>query len=251
MTVRIDLSYDGTDFHGFARQPDVTTVQGTIEAALQTILGPVELVVAGRTDAGVHARHQVLSLEAANVDIERLAGSLNRMLPSSIAVHRAMLERDGFSARFDAIRRTYRYFIDRSAVPSPFDSRYAWHSGYSLDVDRMQQVAGQLVGVHDFSSFCRKAPGRSMVREVFSAEFTEEGSKLVFEVVGRAFCHQQIRSFVSFLVEVGRGRREPETITEVLAARDRSVAAGAAPSRGLFLWEIRYPSELAEAPDLP
>ena len=251
MTVRIDLSYDGTDFHGFARQPDVTTVEGTITAALQTILGPVEIVVAGRTDAGVHARHQVLSLEAPNVDIERLAGSLNRMLPSSIAVHRALLEPDGFSARFDAIRRTYRYFIDRSTVPSPFASRYSWHSGYSLDVERMEQAAAHLVGVHDFASFCRRAPGRSMVRQVFSADFSEEGSNLVFEVVGRAFCHQQIRSFVAFLVEVGRGRREPGTIAEALEARDRSVAAGAAPSKGLFLWEIRYPSELAEAPDLP
>ncbi len=251
MTVRLDLSYDGTDFHGFARQKDVSTVQGALEAALATVLGPIETVVAGRTDAGVHARHQVVSFEAPEVDLARLQASLNRMLPASIAVHRVDRERDGFSARFDANRRTYRYFIDAARVPSPFSARYSWHTGHDLDVERMDESAAHLVGAHDFASFCRRAEGRSTEREVLAAGFSSDGNRLVFEVAGTAFCHQQIRSFVALLVEVGRGRRDPEATAEALAARDRAAAAGAAPPHGLFLWEIAYPAGLAEPPDLP
>lgn len=250
MTLRIDLAYDGTDFRGWARQPDQPSVQGTLEAALGQLLGPVETVVAGRTDAGVHARHQVVSLEA-DAEPERLEASLRRMLPPTIAVHRATIEAEGFSARFDAVTRAYRYHLDLRPAADPFRARYAWHVSHPLDIRAMDVAAAHLVGEHDFASFCRRAEGRSTVREVIAATWspTDEGAR--FDVVGSAFCHQQVRSFVAYLVEVGRGRVPPESTRDVLTAADRSAARGAAPAHGLTLWEVTYPPGFAEPPDLP
>lgn len=250
MTLRIDLGYDGTDFHGWAAQPGRPTVQGTLDEALERLIGPVDTVVAGRTDAGVHARHQVVSVTA-DGDTERLATSLRRMLPVSVAVHRVLVEPDGFSARFDATARAYRYHIDTRAAADPFRARYAWHVGRALDVAAMNRAAEGLVGEHDFASFCRRAEGRTTVREVHGARWTETPGGLRFDVSGSAFCHQQVRSFVAYLVDVGRGRLPDDRTAAVLEARDRSAARGAAPAHGLTLWEVSYPPGFAEPPDLP
>lgn len=252
MTVlRLDLSYDGSAFHGYARQVDVRTVQGLLDDALATLLGPVTTVVAGRTDAGVHARHQVVSLDADPDDLDQLARSLGRLLPDDVAVQRVLVEADGFNARFDATTRAYRYHLDTGSVPNPFRRAFAWHVPAPFDVAAMDEAAAHFVGEHDFASFCRRAPGRTTVRRVHSARWTPTDHGLRFDVVGKAFCHQQIRSFVAWLVDVGRGRVRAEDTPAVLAARDRSAARGAAPARGLFLWEVGYPPGFAEPPDLP
>jgi tRNA pseudouridine38-40 synthase len=250
VTLRIDLAYDGTDFRGWARQPGQRTVQGALEDALTRLVGPVETVVAGRTDAGVHARHQVVSFEA-DAEAAALEASLRRMLPPSVAVHRVIDEADGFSARFHAETRAYRYHLDTRPAADPFRARFAWHVTQPLDVDAMNRAAADLVGEQDFASFCRRAEGRTTVRRVVSAAWTETDGGLVFDVVGSAFCHQQVRSFVAYLVEVGRGRLPADGTPEVLAARDRVAARGAAPARGLTLWLVAYPAGFAEPPDLP
>lgn len=250
MTLRIDLGYDGTDFRGYARQPGQPTVQGILEDALGQLVGPVETVVAGRTDAGVHARHQVVSCDA-DAEPAGIEASLRRMMPPSVAIHRVGVEPAGFNARFDATTRAYRYHLDIRPVADPFRVRYAWHLTHPLDVASMNRAASDLVGEHDFASFCRRAEGRTTVRQVVSAAWTETPGGLQFDVTGKAFCHQQVRSFVAYLVEVGRGRLGPEGTPEVLAALDRGAARGAAPARGLTLWEVAYPAGFAEPPDLP
>lgn len=252
-TLRLDLAYDGTDYHGFATQPDLPTVQGELDTALTRILGPVTTVVAGRTDAGVHARHQVVSLDLdEEPDLHRLHRSLTRLLPPSIAVWRVMVEPDGFSARFDATVRHYRYRIQTAAVADPERVRTHWHVPEPLDIIGMDRAAAHLRGEHDFASFCRAAEGRSSVRTVLDAGwYRSDATGLEFRVSGTAFCHQQVRSMVGFQVEVGRGRVDADATPAVLAARDRAAARAVAPPHGLVLWEIRYPPKFAEPPDLP
>ena len=239
---RIDLSYDGSGFHGYARQPDVRTVQGDLEAALSRILEPVRTEVAGRTDSGVHARHQVASFHTdLPVDCNRMALSLTRLLGPEVAVHRCEKVPDEFSARFSATRRTYRYRILNRPFPDPLRRGFAWHVKEHLDVVSMDLAVRCLVGEHDFASFCRKAAGRSTVRSVHSAGWSSRPDDLVLlEVTGSAFCHQMVRSIVAFCVEVGRGRLAPEATHKVLQARDRNAARGAAPPHGLILWRVDY-----------
>ncbi|MEX1287057.1 MAG: tRNA pseudouridine(38-40) synthase TruA [Acidimicrobiia bacterium] len=253
-TVRLDLAYDGTDFHGWARQPDLRTVQGELEAALTTVLGrSVDTVVAGRTDAGVHARHQVVSVEFPEApDLDRLQRSLRRLVPADVAIWRVAPAPDGFNARFDAVSRAYRYRLDVGPVADPARRRRAWHVPHALDLAAMSEAATAFRGEHDFASFCRRAEGRTTVREVLAADWTADDDRRVrFDVIGSAFCHQQVRSMVAWLVEVGRGRVAAADTAAVLAARDRAAARGAAPAHGLTLWEVRYRPELAEPPDLP
>ena len=241
-TYRLDLSYDGSGFHGYARQPTVRTVQGELEAVLARVLEPVDTVVAGRTDAGVHARHQVVSFSTAKpVDPDRLARSLTKLLAPEIVVYAAARVPDGFSARFSAIRRTYRYRILNAPFPDPLRRATSWHVREPLDPGAMNRAAGYLVGEHDFASFCRRREGASTVRTVLSAIWSAAaGGILELEIAGTAFCHQMVRSIVAFCVEVGKGRIEPGTTPQVLHARDRNEARGAAPPHGLVLWQVDY-----------
>ena len=241
---RLDVAYEGSDFHGFARQPSVRTVQGVLEEALSVILGEqVKTTCAGRTDAGVHARRQVVSMTLLRpIDDEAgLLRSLNRFLPSDVAVGRLCRTSEDWSARFSARWRSYRYFVRTHPIPEPLGRRQVWHVGIALDMNAMNKAAGLLVGVHDFASFCRAAQGRSTVREVRSAhwEVSEPGS-LVFKVEASSFCHQMVRSMVGWCVEVGRGRREASETPVVLTARNRQVAGPVAPPQGLILWEVGY-----------
>lgn len=241
-TYRIDLSYDGSGFHGYARQRDVRTVQGDLEAALARILGPTATEVAGRTDAGVHARGQVVSFSTGvGVDCNRLARSLTGLLGPEIVVFDCRRVDDRFSARFSAVRRTYRYHILNRPYPDPLRRAVMWHVKHPLDVSAMDLATGYLVGEHDFASFCRRAEGGSTIRTVLSADWTRHPDDLVrLQIVGSAFCHQMVRSIVAFCVEVGRGRLAPDATPRVLEARDRNAARGAAPPHGLVLWHVDY-----------
>lgn len=240
-TYRLDLAYDGTDFHGWARQPQVRTVQGELETALARRFGPVDTTVAGRTDAGVHARGQVVSFETDLVEPDRLVASLNKMLAPEIVVSSCRLVEDGFSARFSAVSRTYRYRLLAQPLPDPFFARTTWHVGDQLDLGAMQHAAGRFVGEHDFASFCRK--GRSTVRTVLRAEWIRDGSFVDFWVGATSFCHQMVRSLVAVGVDVGRGKVHPEDVPAIIEAKDRSAARGAAPPHGLTLWEVGYPAD--------
>ena len=239
---RLDLSYDGSGFHGYSRQPTVRTVQGELEAVLARVLEPVDTVVAGRTDAGVHACHQVVSFSTGKpVDPDRLARSLTKLLGPEIVVYAVARAPDSFSARFSATRRTYRYRVLNSPFPDPLRRTTSWHVREPLDLEAMNRAVGYLVGEHDFASFCRRREGASTVRTVLSAGWSARSDSILeLEIAGTAFCHQMVRSIVALSVDVGRGRIEPGTTLLILDAKDRNRARGAAPPHGLVLWRVDY-----------
>jgi tRNA pseudouridine38-40 synthase len=241
-TFRLDLAYDGSGFHGFARQPGVRTVQGELESVLSRLSGePVSTVCAGRTDAGVHARKQVVSFEVGRaLDPARIQKSINRMLGPEVVCTSARLVDDGFDARRSARWRSYRYQVLCSPYPDPLLRHVTWHVPPPLDVDAMDRVVQLVVGEHDFSSFCRRAEGRSNVRRVLQAAWRREGSLTVCMLQATAFCHQMVRSIVGLCVDIGRGRRPPEAMAAALRGSDRSLVPTVAPPGGLILWDVGY-----------
>ncbi len=243
---RLLVAYDGAAFHGFAAQPGVSTVAGALAGALgRSARTVVELTFAGRTDAGVHAWGQVVSLDLpGNVDLVRVQRSVNRQLAPTVVVREASWAPPGFDARRWAVSRTYRYSIDCSGTPSPFSAATSWHVGSPLDVRGMQAASDALLGEHDFRSLCRPPAGHSgpLVRRVTRADWADVGDGgLRFEVEATAFCHQMVRSTVGLLVEVGRGRRRAADVLAVLRAADRAAAGPVAPPHGLCLWAVSYP----------
>ncbi len=239
---RLDLAYDGSGFHGYARQPDVRTVQGELESALEKLVGPVATEVAGRTDAGVHARHQVASFDANGpLDCGKVVRSLTQMVGPEIVVYRCEPVGDDFSARFSAAYRVYRYRVLNRPFPDPLRRSLTWHVKAPLDVDAMHEAVQHFVGENDFASFCRKHEQRTTVRTVTEASWCARPDDVLrFEIKGLAFCHQMVRSLTAFSVEVGLGKLEPSAATSALEARDRAVTSGVAPPHGLVLWEIGY-----------
>jgi tRNA pseudouridine38-40 synthase len=249
-TYRLTISYDGTDFHGYAVQPNVRTVQGELEKALRHHTGGVETHVAGRTDAGVHAIGQVVSFTTAtDLDADRVRRSLNRQLGPEIAVLMAGAAPDDFHARFSATGRSYRYTILNREVPNPFRARTSWHVPDPLDLAAMNAAAAAFVGEHDFASFCRKADDTATVRRVDWAAWRRADTTVVFDVAASSFCHQMVRSLVAQCVDVGRGRVEATSIPAVMAARNRNASRGAAPPHGLSLVAVAYPGEPLPAPE--
>jgi len=242
-TYRIVIAYDGTGFHGYAANAGVRTVQGELEAALTVMLGEeVATVVAGRTDAGVHARANVVSLRITRpVDPGRVQRSITSMLGPEVVAVEAEEAPEGFDARFSALSRCYRYRVDTGPVPDPLQRRTAWHVPHSLDLGDMNRAAAAMVGERDFASLCRAAEGRTTVRTVLAAEWRTGAPGLVFSVAANSFCHQMVRSMVALCVEVGRGRVDAGAVAGILEARDRNAARGAAPPHGLVLWGVRYP----------
>lgn len=250
--VRLTVAYDGTDFHGFAEQPGLPTVAGRLSVALERVLGhPVEVVGAGRTDRGVHAWGQVVSFDAsaaalARGGLEALCRRLNKLCGPELVVREAAEAPAGFSARFSATARRYRYTIINRPAPDPFQRAVAWWIPEPLSVRSMQAAADALIGEHDFSSFCRRPKGPrsaevSLVRRVVEATWYEpEPGLLRFEIEASAFCHQMVRSIVGTLVAMGRGDRRPGEMLAMLHARDRSVVPNIAPPQGLCLWLVRY-----------
>ncbi|MEA3510464.1 MAG: tRNA pseudouridine(38-40) synthase TruA [Actinomycetota bacterium] len=240
-TYRIDLAYDGTGFHGYGRQDNVRTVQGDLETALFRVTGEVKTAVAGRTDAGVHATGQVVSFFVDEpLDTKRLQRSLNAQLGPEIAATAITEVGDRFHARFSAVERRYRYRISNRPVHDPLTARTAWHVKESLDVDAMNEAVEGFVGVHDFASLCRKAPGRTTVREVLAARWVRTDDIVELSIGAVAFCHQMVRSIVTTSVDVGKGRSLPEDVPAILDARSREVVRGLAPPHGLTLAAVVY-----------
>jgi tRNA pseudouridine38-40 synthase len=249
--IRLLLAYDGTDFHGWARQREVRTVQGVLEDALARVLRVrAELSVAGRTDAGVHAQGQVASFVAADgCDTERLRRAVNDMLAPEVVVRAARPAPAGFDARRSAIARVYRYRISTDHVPDPFSARYVWQRPGRLSVAPMRAAARRLVGEHDFRSFCRApSPPGSTVRRLERLSVAVTGHDVVVGARANAFLHQMVRSLVGTLVAVGEGRTEPWEIPAILEARNRSSAGPVAPARGLTLERVVYPGAVKRPP---
>ena len=255
LSIALRLAYDGEPFSGFARQPGQLTVQGDLEHALSLVFRrPVETVCSGRTDAGVHALGQVVSFEVEPREwegrsVDRLARSLNALTHDRISVRGIVEAVPGFSARFDAEWREYHYHLCVQPAPPMFMKDFSWHLSCPLDLDAMRKAASYLVGEHDFKSFCMavSAVGKPTCRNVHEIDIREEeimGDKVVvIKVVGNAFLHSMVRTIVGTLVAVGRGKRPPEWVGEVLEARDRTAAGENAPAAGLVFWRVQYPQE--------
>ena len=253
------LGYDGAGFSGFAaqeQQAHVRTVAGELCAALRTLLRrPVQITCAGRTDAGVHARAQHVSFPVSALEAQTLLGgrvlrSLTALLPDDVCVAQVLRAQDGFSARFDAQSRSYRYRLSLGPARPLFGAHWSWwlRGVDDLDVDAMREAATLLIGEHDFKSFCKasSAVGKPTCRFVERLEFSyveEMGERrLVMDIEGNAFLHNMVRSIMGTLVEVGMGRRRAEWVGEVLEARDRNAAGPCAPACGLTFWDVRYAS---------
>jgi tRNA pseudouridine38-40 synthase len=241
--VRLDLAYDGTGFRGWAAQRNERTIEGELRTALEKVLGAApRLSVAGRTDAGVHARGQVASFELeGTTDLARLQRAVNSMLGPEIVVTAAGIASEGFDARFSASAREYRYRIDVGPWPDPFEARYVWHRQGELSLAAMRTAARELLGEHDFASFCRRPPDdRSTVRRLERLAVARQGSRLEISTRANAFLHQMVRSLVGTLVAVGEGSRRSDEMSQILAARDRAAAGPVAPALGLTLERVVY-----------
>ena len=250
-TLAMKVAYRGAAFSGFARQPDQLTVQGELEHALSLLFRrQVDTTCSGRTDTGVHARGQVVSFEVSSdelseLDLRRFKRSMNALTHDDIVVKDAWQATEGFSARFDATAREYRYFLAVDETPPVFMADFSWHVG-PLDLAAMERASRCLIGEQDFKSFCKavSAVGKPTCRNVMEVSFSEKclfgESILVVKVVGSSFLHSMVRSIVGTLVQVGRGNRPEEWVAEALAARDRTAAGECAPARGLVFWEVRY-----------
>jgi tRNA pseudouridine38-40 synthase len=256
--LRIDLSYDGADFHGWARQPGLRTVQGDLEAALDTVLRVERtvLTVAGRTDAGVHARGQVahVDLEPAAVVAaagrtgaapeEALARRLNGVLRPDVRVRRVRPAPEGFDARFSALWRRYCYRIaDTPETVDPLTRGHVLAWPRRLDAEPMNEAASLLLGEHDFASFCKLREGATTIRTLLELSWVRNGDVLEATVRADAFCHNMVRSLVGCLVSIGEGRRDPGWAAEVLARRARDPAVTVVPAHGLTLEEVGYPAD--------
>lgn len=252
MNLRLDISYDGQPFHGFARQNDVRTVQGDLEGALSKLFSrPTQLVCAGRTDAGVHALGQVVSVADApdDLDLVKVRDSLNGMLGGSIVCHSAVSAPDDFHARFSARSRTYVYAILEGEVPDPFLSRTSLYHPEPLDLGAMNEAAGHLAGPHDFSSFGRVPEGQSAERVLYELSCRKHGDLIRIKARGNAFIQQMVRSLTGTLLHVGEGRRSPDEMPQILASKDRAMAGPVAPPHGLCLVSVEYDSGWSRGPE--
>lgn len=289
--IRLTIAYDGTDFHGWQRQPGLQTIQGIMEAALAKVMG-LEMTVwgSGRTDAGVHAANQVANFKTTSpIPCENLVKALNHLLPPSVRVKQAAEAGPTFHARYSARAKTYRYRILLAPVASPFIGRFVYHYPYPLDQKRMAEAAELLKGEHDFTSFAaadphsaeagahpakRVAPGPpaqsgfspasvalkgdatialpdrqnseaepgERVRTLYCSRilWRPRQSILIYEVHGSGFLQHMVRNITGTLIEVGRGKITPRKVSEILRARDRTLAGPTAPAQGLCLWKVEY-----------
>lgn len=265
--VKMSVAYDGTAYCGFQRQrrrgegdlvivgdcggvqlptEGKVSIQEVLEAALGHVLGQaVKIAGAGRTDAGVHARGQVVSFQAAGLGfpVNRLPYAVNRLLPPDIVVTAAEEAPVGFHARFSARSKLYSYSIWRAPFPSPFLRRYTWHLPKPLDLEAMAEAAACLVGKQDFAAFhAAGRPVRDTVRNLMRCDLRPEGDILRLYVEADGFLYKMVRTIVGTLVAVGRGRWRPAHCREILASRDRRRAGPAAPPQGLCLEAVCYES---------
>ncbi|TMR91934.1 tRNA pseudouridine(38-40) synthase TruA [Nonomuraea basaltis] len=262
--LRLDLAYDGTDFSGWARQPGRRTVQGEIEQALGRILRlgePAMLTVAGRTDAGVHARGQVAHVDVPDGSLAELDGNrgplgvrerlsalvrrLGGVLTPDVRIYRVSVAPEGFDARFSATFRRYAYRVsDAVGGVDPLRRReVVWHNR-PLDLGALNAAAARLIGEHDFAAFCKRREGATTIRELQRLAWVREpDGVLVATVVADAFCHSMVRALVGSLLAAGEGRRPVEWPGEVLLRGVRDSGVHVAPAHGLCLEEVGYPPD--------
>jgi tRNA pseudouridine38-40 synthase len=244
--IKIQLSYDGTDYHGWQVQPGLPTIQGVLEQVIAQIEGrSVPVAGSGRTDAGVHAIGQVAAFSIENpIPVDNLRRAVNRLLPRDIRVLSAEEAELDFHPRFQAKRKTYEYRIFRGEICSPFERRYVCHHPYPLATDEMMAAAPLLEGEHDFTAFAasddRDELELSKVRTIFCSRLTLEGDRLIYRVTGSGFLKHMVRNIVGVLLEVGKGNLDRAGFLARLQPGCAIPAGPTAPARGLFLESVEY-----------
>jgi tRNA pseudouridine38-40 synthase len=244
--IRVTLSYDGTDYHGWQVQPGFVTIQAAMESVVSELEGaPVNVAASGRTDAGVHALAQVAAFSISNpIPLQNLRRAMNRRLPHDIRVLSVEDAAPGFHPRFDAVAKSYEYRILRAEICSPFEQRWVHHHPYPLDEARMAGFAPLLEGEHDFTAFAasddRYDAGRSMVRTIFSSGMERCGDLLIYRVRGSGFLKHMVRNIVGVLLETGKGNLDRERILARLRSGSGIPAGPTAPASGLFLMSVDY-----------
>lgn len=251
-TISLTMAYDGAPFCGFAQQPGQLTVQGSLNEALGLLYKrPFETTCAGRTDSGVHAREQVVSFDLSSEEfdqrpLETLRRSLNALIHDGAVVKRIEERALGFSARFDAKEREYRYFLHLQPQRPVLISDRVWHLGKKLNLEAMRNGSRYLIGEHDFKSFCTavSAVGKPTCRNIRDIMIYEDEilgePVVVFKIKGNAFLHSMVRTIVGSLVAVGLEKKKPTWIENALLAKDRSAAGETAPAQGLVFWRVIY-----------
>lgn len=241
----LELSYKGTDFHGWQTQENVMTVQECLENALSTYLRkPTPILGSGRTDKGVHANMQVCHFDHTGPELGgNFLKGLNAILPKDIAIHSIRRVKDDAHARFDAVRRSYVYRI--IFRKNPFLDQLAWHCFYDPDVEKMNLAAEALLRHEDFESFSKVHTDVTHFRcDIMSARWEQKDGELLFHITANRFLRGMVRTIVGTLIEVGRGFRQPEEMDEIILSRKRANAGKAAPAKGLFLNKIEYRKEI-------
>ncbi|MCU1297648.1 MAG: tRNA pseudouridine synthase [Acidobacteriaceae bacterium] len=249
--LKLILSYDGSDFAGWQVQPIAPTIQGTLAFAIGRLTGGKVLPQgSGRTDAGVHALGQVATFQTESpIPLGNLTTALNDILPPSIRVQEISEQSPEFHARTSASAKTYRYRAYRNDICPPFLARYVWHYPYPLDEEAMQRAAALVVGEYDFTSFAAVDPEKnragevvSKVRRIFCSKWAREGDEFVYSVRGNGFLHHMVRNLVGTFLLVGKGTLQPDDVTRILNAKNRSAAGATAPASGLYLVNVEYDS---------
>jgi tRNA pseudouridine38-40 synthase len=243
--VRLEVAYDGTDFHGWQIQPNLDTIQGQLTRVIERIVEePVHVNGSGRTDAGAHALAQVCSFKCASlIPLRNFQKAINSLLPLSIRVNHIEEASESFHARFDAQAKHYRYRILAARDCSPFDHRFVHHVYRPLDFIQMSAAAAQLIGEHDFSAFCdAQSEVDFKVRTITNSFFVFDTSRHLMEynVCANGFLHHMVRNIVGTLLEVGRGRLASADLAAILHSKNRSNAGPTVPAKGLFLVSVRY-----------
>ncbi len=248
-TLKIVLSYDGFEFHGWQVQPGLNTIQGTLAACLERVTGEKVLPQgSGRTDAGVHALGQVASCAIASpIPAANVAKALNNILPAAIRVLEVEDAPPDFHARGSAVAKTYRYRIFRGEICPPFLARYVYHYPYPLNVDEMFVASDRVIGNYDFTSFASVDPERggddgppNNMRTIFSSAWHAREDELVYTDRGNGFLHHMVRNLVGTFLLVGKGTLKSDDVTRILHARSRPAAGPTAPAHGLYLVKVEY-----------
>ncbi|MFS0562452.1 tRNA pseudouridine(38-40) synthase TruA [Terribacillus sp. 179-K 1B1 HS] len=243
--MKATVSYDGTHFSGFQVQEKNRTVQGELEKALMKIHKgqPIRIQASGRTDAGVHARGQVI-----HFDTELRMGdynwrkALNTLLPDDVRITDIMEAEEGFHARYTAKRKQYKYFVHNAPEQDVFKRHYVHHVPYHLELARMQQAIKAIEGTHDFSAFCSARTGvkGDKIRTIYEAVCEKQEDMLVFTFTGSGFLYNMVRILAGTLIDIGNGRKEAEDMAKILESKDRQLASKTAAASGLCLWKVDY-----------
>lgn len=238
------ITYDGSGFSGYQVQPNKRTVQQVLEATLTKMHKgePVKVVGSGRTDAGVHAKGQVIHFDSPlPIPEQKWELALNSLLPEDISVVSIEKVPSSFHARFDAVGKEYQYVLQLAPRRDPFQRHFAFQYLYPVNLEAMRQASQFLLGTHDFTSFCSaKTEVEDKVRTIETIELREEGSFLIFRFVGNGFLYNMVRILVGTLLEVGAGKLQAEQIPMILEKKDRNLAGKTAPPQGLYLWQVDY-----------